>query len=253
MLIVPTPNLAYEPAAPGVATLEKPMHIAGGPVLDEGTPVGPVGLQTFGLLAFRRAGPGALSEVWHSGHRKWLPDPTPHLGQVPVSGLAYRDGDPSPWQAIVVAAGAVDAVGQPQFAKAKGGYPAYRFRSWFATRAGATGLSAPSAPVSFAGVADRNLMVLGPADGEKLEHATEARLLLKDTGLQVIGGLVVRRDSPGAEITLSNAAGAAVVLKPDGSIELRPAPGKQVLMASDLETERIVYRPGGGGPKKTLA
>jgi len=42
------------------------------------------------------------------------------------------------------------------------------------------------------------------------------------------------------------------VLWPDGSVELRPAPGRTVVVAGDLETEHVVYRPGGGGAKKTL-
>ena len=66
----------------------------------------------------------------------------------------------------------------------------------------------------------------------------------------MIGGLRSHRSSPGAEVTLSNAAGASVVLRPDGSIELRPAARPlRSLVAGDLETERITYLPAGGGPK----
>jgi hypothetical protein len=51
---------------------------------------------------------------------------------------------------------------------------------------------------------------------------------------------------------LANSAGAAVILQPDGSIELRPAPGRSVRVTGDLDTERIRYAPAGGGPKTTL-
>jgi serine/threonine protein kinase len=113
-------------------------------------------------------------------------------------------------------------------------------------------LSGPSANISFGGSSDKNLMVMGPGDDEKPEDATEARLLLKNTSLNEIGGLHIVRDSPGARVTLANAAGASIVLHADGHIELAPAPGKNVLVVGDLETEKITYRPGGGGGKKVL-
>jgi hypothetical protein len=41
-------------------------------------------------------------------------------------------------------------------------------------------------------------------------------------------------------------------LHPDGRIEITPAAGQRLVVASDLETERITYRPSGGGPKQIL-
>jgi hypothetical protein len=248
MLTAPAPQLAYEALAPAVAAVELPVTVTVGPVLADGLPQGPVELGTFGLLGYRQVMPGALAEVWDADQKRWLPE-----GEATgTTQLAYLPEQPDPWLGMVVAGGGIDAFGNPQFGKAVGGYPSYTFRALFISHAGEVFLTGPSASVTFAGVADRNLMVLGPGDGEQPEDATEARLLLKNTGLQVIGGLVVRRDSPGAEVTLSNSAGASVVLRPDGSIELRPASGRTLVVAADLETEHVVYRPAAGGPKRTL-
>jgi hypothetical protein len=241
MLTVPLPRLAYEPLAPGVAAAEQPLSVTVGPVLDGPRPQTPVELRTFGLVGYRRSAPGALLDVWDPEGKQWWPEGT----AVAAETLAFRDDQPDPWQAVLVAGGG------DRFALGQGGYPAYSFRALF-TGADETAISGPSDSVSFGSVADRNLMVLGPGDGEKPESATQARVLLKDTALQVIGGLVVRRDVPGAEVTLSNAAGASVVLRPDGAIELRPAAGRGVTVAGDIETERVVYRPAGGGAKQTL-
>lgn len=252
-LTVPTPDLEYEQVAPGVAALEMPVAVAVGPVIDDGgVPVGPAQLLSHGLLVFRRQAPGALSQVWDGDAKAWVDDPAPDLADTSTSPLAHDAERSRPWHGIVVAAGGVDGLGEPQFTKAVSGYPSYTFRAWFAGRSGATGLSSPSAPVTFAGVSDRNLMVLGPAEGERPDRATEARLLLRSQGLQVIGGLVVRRDGTGAEVTLSNAAGASVVLKPDGSVELRPAASRPVVVAGDLDVGRVTYLPAGGGAKKPL-
>ena len=241
MLTVPLPELAYEALALEVAAAELPVAITVGAVLDGSRPLTPVEMRTFGLISYRQPAPGAALDVWDQQAAQWVPEGA----AVEAEPLAFLPDQPSPWQATVVAAGG------DKFATGVGGYPAYSFRAIFATADEVT-LSGPSAAVSFSALADRNLMVLGPGEGERPDTATEARVLLKSTGLQVIGGLVIRRDSPGAEVTLSNAAGASVVLRPDGSIELRPGAGAGVTVAGDLETERVVYRPGGGGVKKTL-
>jgi len=248
MLTAPAPRLAYEALGPSVAAAELPMTVTVGPVVADGSPQGPVELSKAGLIGYRQVLPGAFTEVWDADQKIWLPE-----GELAgATQLAYLPELPDPWLGIVVAAGGTDMFGNPQFAKAVGGYPSYSFRALFISHAGEAYLSGPSEAVAFAGVADRNLMVLGPGEGETPDEATEARLLLKNTGLQVIGGLVVHRDSPGAEVTLSNSAGASVVLRPDGSIELRPASGRTVLVAGDLEVEHVVYRPAGGGVKKAL-
>ncbi|OBF33692.1 hypothetical protein A5724_19270 [Mycobacterium sp. ACS1612] len=247
MLTVPAPQLTYEALSSSVAALELPLTVTVGPVLLDSAPQTPVELSTFSLVGYRQ--PSALSapEVWDPAARQWLAEGS----AVADTPLAYLPAQPAPWQGTIVAAVGQDASGQPQFVKAIAGYPSYWFRALFADGE-EVALSGPSDSVTFGGINDRNLLVLGPGEGEEPKDATEARLLLKNPGRQVIGSLVIRRDSPGAEMTLSNAAGASAVLKPDGSIELHPAVGRRVVVAGDLETERVIYRPAAGGTKKTL-
>jgi hypothetical protein len=134
-----------------------------------------------------------------------------------------------------------------------GGYPSYHFRAYFALPTGGqSGMSTASAAIVFVEAGSRDLMVLGPGDGERPATATEARLQLKNPALQLIGGVVIRRDTPGAEVTVSNGAGASVVLRPDGSIELRPASGRAVTVDGDLEAARVFAEPPGGGLRQQL-
>ncbi len=249
MLTVPAPQLGYDPLVASVAPAELPMSVMVGPVVaDDGAALTPVELEAFALLTYRVASAVSSPEVWDPEAQVWVPEGAP-TGRAP---LAYLPDEPQPWQAVVVAAGGQDAAGQPQFGLAVGGYPAYSFRALFAEHDDGVAVSGPSELVRFASLADRNLMILGPGDGEKPDTATQARLQLRDPGFTVIGGLVVRRDSPGAEVTLSNAAGASIVLEPDGAITLRPAVGRRVVVDGDLETDHITYVPAGGGSKQPL-
>ena len=251
MLTAAPPALAYE-GAPGVATLEKPVDVLVGPVDADGTILGPGRLRTFGYFLYRRAGAGTGVEVWDDTGKRWAP--AGDGGAVPVpAALAYQEGEAALWRGIIVAAGGTDAGGQPQFEKAVAGYPLYSVRAYFVAADGAEAfLTGPSENVAFAGVADRNLVVMGAGDGEEIASATMARFLLRSSSLQDIGGLRVVRDSPGARVTIENAAGASIVLHPDGRIELTPAPGQGVVVNGDLETERLTYRPAGGGGKQVL-
>lgn len=250
-LTVPQPTLTFEDAGGGVAVLEKPITVLIGPVAEAGgTALTPAGLSVFGLSLRRRTAPGAQLEVWDDGPKSWAVDQSGRLPK-PIA-LAYRAGDPHPWQGIVVAAGMRDATGRPTLSKATNGYPQYTLAGAFAAKSGTVGIGPQTAPITFAGSSDRNLVVLGAGNGEQLDQATQARLLLAYPLGHVLGGLTVLRDSPGATVRLENAAGAGVVLHADGSIEIAPAPGRGVRIAGDVETEHIRYLPAGGGPKKNL-
>jgi hypothetical protein len=249
-IAVPAPTLRYQDAGGGAAALEKPVTVLFAAVTADGTALGPAQLAGFGFLVARRTSPGSEPEVWDDKGKRWLPD-QPVSPAAPVA-LSYRDGDPHLWLGMLVAGGMTDAAGAPAFAKAVAGYPIYTLRGMFTAASGAPVTGPPGPQLTFAGAADKNLMVIGPGQDEKPENATQTRLLLKGTGLQVIGGLVIARDEPGAVVTVSNATGAAVVLRADGGIELRAAPGHGVVIAGDVETERLTYQPAGGGPKRTL-
>ena len=252
MLTVTKPALTYEGAETGFATLEKPMNLGVGPVTSDGVTVGPEGLSTYAYFVYRRSNPGAALDIWDDGAKAWTSESVTGMNRVPTR-LAYQPDDIAPWQGILVAAGGRDAAGQPQFEKAAGGYPLYSVRAFFVSGDHSESvLSPPSDNVAFVGVSDKNLVAIGPGEGEQLDTATEARLLLKDPALQTIGGLRIERDTPGATVTLENATGASIVLHPNGRIEITPAAGQRVVVAGDLETERITYLPAGGAVKQAL-
>jgi hypothetical protein len=249
-LTVPTPTLRFDDAGGGAAALEKPVTVLLGAVTEAGSAVPLTAMAASGFLASRRTAPAAQAEVWDDAAKAWVPD-QPGATAQPVA-LTYKDGDPNPWQGMLVAGGLTDGSGNPAFAKAANGYPVYSLRGVFAGRDGAAGTSNPSAPLTFASASDRNLLVVGPDDGEQPDSATKARVLLKDPALQLIGGLTITRGSPGATVQLANAAGASVVLNPDGSIELNPAPGKGVRVNGDLDVDHLSYLPAAGGPQREL-
>lgn len=249
-LAVPPPTLAFDDAGGGAAALEKPLNVLLGPVTAAGTPLTPAALGTFGLRLQRRRVAGAPLEVWDDGSKAWTPE-QPGAQPKPLA-LAYTASDPQPWHGILVAAGLKDGTGAPVFAEAAQGYPQYTVGGAFTAKDGAVGVGPPTAPFTFVGTADRNLVVIGAGDDEQPDQATQARLLLKNPALQVIGSLTVLREAPGATVRVENAAGAGVVLHADGSIELLPAAGRGVRIAGDVETERLRYQPAGGGPKRDL-
>lgn len=241
MLTAPDPVLAYDPLAPGVAARERPLTVAVGPVVRQGIALGPQELTAADLHVYRRAGAAEEVEVWDRAGEVWVPD----SGVVTTAGdpLIYRAELAQPWQAIVLGAG-----GKPLLHTAVAGYPQYSFRVRFDTAYEEVVTESPV--VTFGSVTDRNLMVLGPADGEQLDNATQARIQLRDPALATVGGLVVERDAGSARVRLSNSAGASIVLMPDGSIEMTPAAGRPVLINGDLETGRLVYADASGTRKQ---
>jgi hypothetical protein len=253
MLTAMPPLLAYEGRDTGVAALEKPIDVMVGPVRSDGEILGPDRLATFAYFVYRRLASGAAYDIWDDESSMWSSELDTTIKRKPTQ-LAYQPEKPDePWKGVLVGAGGKDAGGAPKFSKAAGGYPLYSVRAFFEITDGSDVLlTGGSENFAFVAGSDKDLMVLGPGEGEELDEATEARLLLKNTSLQTIGGLLIERDAPGASVTLDNSAGASIVLHPDGRIEITPAVGERVVVAGDLETERITYRPSGGGPKQIL-
>jgi hypothetical protein len=250
-LTVPTPALAYDALAPGVAPRELPVSVGIGPVTSAGAPLDPVGLAAFGLLALRRLTAAGPNQMWSSAATSWVPDPGGAYADQSGEPLVFDPAAAPPWSAVLIGSAGKDAAGQPQYAKAVGGYPTYSFRAVFRAKDGQSGASAASEAVSFGSVSDKSLLVVGPPEGEEPDEATQLLFQLKNTARVVIGGLEVHRDEPGARVELRNAAGASVVLRADGSIEVLPAAGRTVV-TGDLDAGRITYLPSGGGLRKSL-
>jgi hypothetical protein len=253
MLTVPKPTFQFEPAGSGAAPMEKPVTVLVSAVKDGPAVLGPDKLETFGFFAYRRLASGSGLEVWDEGAKAWKPDPGETLATLEPVQLGFKEGEASPWSGIVVAAGGKDGAGNPQYAKARFGYPIYSFRALFSPKdsPGAV-LGPPSDNLTFLSISDTNLFLVGPGEDEKPESATESRLILRSASLQTIGQVRIERAAPGARLTIENAAGASVVLHPDGRIELKPASGRAVFISGDLEAQRITYQPGGGGGRITL-
>lgn len=250
VLTVPQPTLQFEDAGAGMAALEKPMTVLISAVTEAGTHITPPVLTSFGFCLRRRTSAGAQLEIWDDAAKAWAVE-QPAEQPKPVA-LAYKASDPSPWQGVLVAAGMKDSGGAPAITKASGGYPQYTVSGAFTAKDGTAGSGPQTTPITFASASDRNLVALGAGDGEQVDQATQARLVLKDTPSHVIGGLTVLRDLPSATVRLENTAGASVVLHADGSIEITPAAGKGVRIAGDVETDHIRYLPAGGGLKRDL-
>jgi hypothetical protein len=246
------PVLAYDGVATGYAALEQPINVRVAHVVSDGEEVAPDSLATAGYFLYRRPSAGAALDIWDDGEKLWTSELDTTVHRTPFQ-LAYQPDDPEAWHGIIVAAGGRDLAGNPQFAKAIGGYPLYAVRAFFVSsdRSDAV-LTGPSANVAFVSTSDKNLVVMGPGEGEQLAAATEARVLLKDPSLQAVGALHIERSALSAAVTLVNSAGASIVLQPDGSIELTPATGQRVVVAGDLETDHITYLPAGSAVKQTL-
>lgn len=252
MLKVARPTVEHEDAGGGAAALEKPATVRVATVASNGTALGPPQLSAFGVFAYRRRMAGAALEIWDDNAKKWRPDPGAAVSGLGSTPLSFKESQPTPWEAIVVAAGGQDADGQSQYARAAGGYPLYSFRAWFQTKEGRSALSEATDPVRFVGVADRNLVVLGAGDDQKPEQATQARVGLKNPALQIVGQLLIERDTPGGRLSLANAAGASIVIRPDGAIEIRPAPGQKVIVAGALDAGPVTYLTPDGITRKAL-
>jgi hypothetical protein len=233
-LTVPKPQLTYD-VWNGSAFLEKPVTVMVG-----GVGVPPSDLVTYGFLPFRKVGAASALEVWDDGPKTWKPDPGSSLAGIKLGQLAFKEGDPQPWQGLIVAAMGKDSGNQPQFVKAAGGFPQYFFRAIFAIKDIQELVASPlSDRVTFAAMAEKNRLVIGPAPGETADTATHACLILKDGSFAEIGSLFIDTDGSSSKITILNSAGAKIILHSDGQIELAPGAGKNVVIQGELSVNHI--------------
>jgi hypothetical protein len=259
-LTVPVPTVTLDPPG-GPAELETPVPVALGPVLcADGSPVTMNDVRKLGVLLYRVAVAGGPDEIWNDAAKTWQAPPADPGSLAPVP-LLFKDGAPQPWQGTLVAIGQKDAGGRERIAAASGGVPRYRLRA-VAEAARADGAHAGLGPFSpewlFAKAADKmRFAVTFDTPDTTAKQATVARLQLKSAALSPAGYVEIRAAGANAvEIAGCDAGGtplATIVLTPAGEIRLRPAAGQRVVVDGDLETETILYRPSGGGPKHLLA
>ncbi|MBI3637981.1 MAG: hypothetical protein HY216_17435 [Candidatus Rokubacteria bacterium] len=261
-LILPVPDLRFDgvPAAP--AKLESPVTVPLPPLtFPDGTPIGALDVAPAAFFVYRVASSGAPPEVWNGATKGWVPAGAEDVTFKPAP-LAFVPDDPFPWQGLLVATGQKDASGQPVFAVATGGYPAYSVRAYVAARQAGVlyeGWSPASASLTFASVvaaatAPPRFSPAFPA-GQTPQTATEVTLVLRNAALQPAGYLSIKSAGGGeVQLVACDAGGAPmsrIELDASGAIHFYPT-GSRVYVHGALETEEIYYRPSGGGGKQWL-
>ncbi len=256
-LTLQAPQWQFEPAGPS-AQLEKPVTVKLPPVTHaDGQTASQDQLQKIGAFVYRSQ--AGAEELWNEAEQAWQPaasDVATLAALTPIA-LAFKEGQPEPWQGLLVAAGQKDKAGAPRFAKAVNGQPVYRVRALAQFKrdgAVAEAVSAPSADLSFVSAADKKRFDIA-LDAPDPADCTVARIQLKTSGLQPAAFIELRASGPELEIASCDNSGqvrARVILTPAGDIELRPAAGRRVIVHADLEIERLRYLPRNGSLKEEL-
>jgi hypothetical protein len=253
-LDIPVPTL--KGASAGVAQLEKPLEVLSAEVtFPDGAAFGQTTLGTpnaaAGFFVYRQ--PSALlTQVFDENAKAWVADPGPAVVNLKPKPFVFQEGDPAArWQSLLVAVGQKDAAGADQFKKATGGFPRYFFRAFFAGEHGGvahSGLSAPTAPVTFISALDAMRAGIKAGDDQTPENATEIVFFLRNSALDIIGSVEIRSEGGSARVEISNrdAAGtkkAVVRLLPNGDVEVTPAPGRDIIFGGPLNADRIFFQP----------
>jgi hypothetical protein len=254
-LDLPVPQLSWKPA--GAPQIEQPVELRlPAIVYPDGVEALEADAQQVGAYVYRLGAAG--EEFWNEAEQRWAQAPS-DPGALPPVPFIYKAGDPLPWQGMLIAIGAKDKDDADRFAKAAGGEPRYRLRAYGRFKREGTeyaGLSEPSGELAFvSGLENQRFgIVMQPADPDPTGKVT---ILLKNASLAPAGYLEIRA-SGGQEVEIANcdASGAklaAVLLAADGSIQLTPAAGRKVVLARDLEAQRIRYLSSDGVTVKNLA
>lgn len=261
-LTVPVPVMKYLSTASGLAAIENAIQVlCASPPFPDGSHFRQEDMGGAGFLIYRMRASGALWEVWDSAARQWETSAANEVA-LKKEPLMYMEGDPSPWQGILMAAGQRDKNGQDQFTAIvpPSPFPQYMIRTFFsANRGGQTfsGLSAGTAPVRFLKMADAMRAGLGIPDGQIPMTAEELKIFLRNSALSIIGLIDIKADGASSHIVITNLSNmgttlAQVQLTSAGEIRLQPAAGQKVVITGPLEAEQITFQPYNGGSRVTL-
>jgi hypothetical protein len=243
-LTVETPSLKFEEATSGVAILEKPVTIATGEVRNSvGQVLSPQSFKTTGFLTYRTRMTGAENEVWNESAKLWQSVSSVDIDTLPITAMIYNDGESLPWRGLLVAAGTQDTAGFDKFDPATSGYPRYFFRARFVTNDESTpqiGLSAPSDNVSFVDLTDAMRAGLRLEQDKSPTNTNEIELFLRNSSLQTVGRVnaTIVGGSARIEIANLNSGGdqiCAVILQPNGTIEIAPGASAALKVNGNLE------------------
>jgi hypothetical protein len=253
-LIVPIPTWTVEGESVPLVRLDKPIEVLCGPAtFDSERSFTMEDLGRTGFFVYRQLSAFAQEEIWNEAIKSWQPpgalDPAPE-----PTAFAPNPASPGMWKGILVAAGQEDSSDQPKFSKATPDFPRYTLRAYFSSRSPDTlsGLSGPSLPIRFISLQDAILAGLRIPDDETPETAEEIRYFLR-VGASDVAWVQLQRSGSGAEIEVSNSAGASLRLLPTGDIMLSPAAGRHIFIEGPTEMEGIFYQPSdaAGNPSGT--
>lgn len=219
---------------PPTATMERPLQVQVGPILADGRVVDPATqplLAGFEVLRQR----GTATEVFDPKAGTWSADhPDPAR---PTTPLSLTPGRPRPWTGVLVGATLKDlAPTDDVFVRAVAA-PALDPAAQVA--------GAASGRVRLRSMKDamRAGLVLDP---DKPESATSIEMVLRNNSLAEIGVVRLSTVGGGCLVEIRTTAGASMVLRDNGDIELTPGAGGRVLVNADLVANRL-FRTAGGG------
>jgi hypothetical protein len=240
---LPAPMLSQDP--PGAAPeIELPVSVKLPTLMfPSGLPVTQADVTKLGAFVYRRT--GGTEEIWNEGEQLWQSPPADLNALTPLP-LTFKDGASEPWAGVLVAAGMKDKAGVDRFVKAASGQPRYVVRAW--ARLGKDGvefegLSPPTAELAFVSAADNQRFVV-ELDPPKGREAERARMQLRTASRTPIGWIEIRAADGEVEIVKCDGGGgplSSVLLADDGSIHLRPATGREIVLDGDLRARRVRY------------
>lgn len=259
-LLVPPPTFAFAPVAgTAYAPLERAVAVTVAPVrFPDGSAMTADELVVAQAQLLRVSTPGAPPELWDAAAGAWRAPGGAEAQAVAGLPLVPPAADGAPWTGVLLALAVTSAAGAPQVVAATPFFPQYRLRGVFRARRGAieaAGIGVESAPLAFASAEPPSRLVaeLSPEPAT----ATRLRISLVDAGARPLGRLEIDASGATASLTLATfdslgGALASLTLESDGTIRLAPAPGRKVVLAGDVEAERVRYLPSGGGAKQDL-
>jgi hypothetical protein len=240
---LPAPTLSQDPQG-SAPEIELPVSVKlPTPIFPSGLPVTQADVKKIGAFVYRRT--GGTEEIWNEGEQVWQPPPA-DLNPLTPLPLTFKDGTPEPWSGVLVAAGMKEKSGADRFAKASGGQPRYVVRAWARlTKDGEEfeGLSPPTAELAFISAADNQRFVV-ELDPPKGREAERARMQLRTASRTPVGWIEIRAADGVVEIVKCDGGGgplSSVLLADDGSIHLRPAAGREIVLDGDLRARRVRY------------
>lgn len=248
-LIVPKTQLKGEATAQQLLKQAKPIEVTCGAVTRaSGQGIGLAEIEHSGFLIYRDAGGGL--EVWDEGDKRWKVAVTTSPFTLKPNPLIRQDD--GSWKGMLVAIGKKDVNNAEMFQPVTDTVgPQYMVTCVFKARDPSDeGLSLMSDPFRLAGLTSANRVGVA-SDPTEPENAKQIEVFAKNASLSTRAKMTLYSEdiTLRVEVRAQTSLGTArIIIRTDGVIVLEPAGGQQVLVAGDLEVDRLLFRPNAGGP-----